>query len=366
MSSPGIDRWAPWRTLRWVFTAIWMLFLAYPIGAVAASDHDAATKAIGYVLLGLFAVIYLLASVYVLNKRVATEPRGIWVFIVLVCLAAGLLPVIGQNTFGTAPFMIVVAAFTFPTLWAAIAVAALIVASVAVPTVAGWPVDPSIVIILVAVGFTMLGVRAMSVREGERERAEQRQRELNSQLAVVAERDRVARDVHDILGHSLTVITIKTELAGRLVDLDPQRAKAELAEVNHLARSALSEVRATVGGLRTPDLPSAIAAAESALRAAEIDAALPDPQTPTEHGELFAWVLREAITNVVRHSGATHCLVRIDDRSLSVCDDGAGLRDGVPGNGLRGLTERVESAGGTLRLESDSSGTTLTAVVADE
>jgi two-component system, NarL family, sensor histidine kinase DesK len=366
MMSNRTNRWAPWRNLRWVFTAIWMLFLVYPIGAVATSDNDRTTKIIGLVLLGAFAVVYLLASVYLLTGRTEVEPRGVWVFIVLLVLAAGLLPIIGENTFGSAPFMMVVAAFSFPTLWAAIAVAALIVASIAVPTIAGWEVDGSVVIILVAVGFTMLGFRALAVREGERERAEERQRELNSELAVVAERERVARDVHDILGHSLTVITIKTELAGRLIDLDPQRAKDEMAEVNALARSALAEVRATVGALRTPDLPSMIASAQSAFRAADITATLPDPKTATPHGELFAWVLREAVTNVVRHSHATQCEVRIDDATLTVHDDGCGLGAAVPGNGLRGLIERVESAGGTLTIESDTGGTTLTAVVDDE
>ncbi|WHU45614.1 histidine kinase [Gordonia sp. L191] len=366
MSNRTNDRWAPWRNLRWVFTAIWMLFLAYPIGAVATSDHGHTTKIIGLVLLGAFAVVYLLASVYLLTGRTEVEPRGVWVFVVLLVLAAGLLPIIGENTFGSAPFLMVVAAFSFPTLWAAITVAALIVASIAVPTIAGWEVDGSVVIILVAVGFTMLGFRALAVREGERERAEERQRELNSELAVVAERERVARDVHDILGHSLTVITIKTELAGRLIDLDPQRAKDEMAEVNALARSALAEVRATVGALRTPDLPSVIASAQSAFRAADIAATLPDPRTATPHGELFAWVLREAVTNVVRHSHAMHCEVRIDDATLTVHDDGCGLGAAVPGNGLRGLIERVESAGGTLTIESDTGGTTLTAVVDDE
>jgi two-component system sensor histidine kinase DesK len=264
---------------------------------------------------------------------------------VLALLTIGLLPIIGEGAFGTAPFLMVVAAFTFPYGWAATTICGVVVCALAIPAIAGWEQDLGLVVVLVAVGFTMLGFRTIAMRENERERAEERRRELDAELAVVAERERVARDVHDILGHSLTVITIKTELAGRLIDLDPQRAKAEMSEVNQLARDA-------------------IAGAESALLAAGITADLPGRNIHTPNGSLFAWVLREAVTNVVRHSGASRCVVVIDDTSITVRDNGSGMGASGFGNGLRGLTERVESAGGTLSVTSDADGTAVTAVTA--
>ncbi|WLP91722.1 sensor histidine kinase [Gordonia sp. NB41Y] len=363
MSRTPASWWTPWRNPRWAFIALWSLFLAYPLAATITSDAPAAAKITTYVLLGAFAGVYLFASVYVLSGRPGGNPWGIAVFAVLVALVLGLMPLIGQDAFGAAPFLMVVAALTFPMIWALTVMAAVLIASIAIPELAGWGADVSVVVILATVGLTLLGVRVATARETERELAEQRRRDLDAQLAVVAERERVARDVHDILGHSLTVITIKSELAGRLVDLDPARAKTEITEVNQLARQALAEVRSTVGRLRTPELPDVIAGAESALRAAGIEACLPDPHRHTDHGTLFAWVLREAVTNVVRHSGATRCEVTLDDDSITVHDNGTGMDPAFLGNGLRGLTERVEAAGGTLRIDSGADGTTLVAQI---
>ncbi|MFT4125901.1 MAG: sensor histidine kinase [Gordonia sp. (in: high G+C Gram-positive bacteria)] len=349
---------APWRTVRWGFSAIWMLFLGYPLSAVVVSDHPTWVKLVGYLLLAAFAGIYLLSCVYLLGA-VRQSRWGVVAFLTLSALTAGLVPIIAEDAFGAAPFLTVLAAMTFGLGWSLVAIAGVLIATVAVPDLIGAEADLSIVVILLAVGFTMLGIRLVTAREAERTRAQERQRALDAQLAVVAERERVARDVHDILGHSLTVITVKTELAGRLVDLDPARAKTEMAEVNHLARAALGEVRATVGRLRSPELPDVIAAAESALLAAGISGDLPSPSVPTRAATLFAWVLREAVTNVVRHSDATRCDVRIDESSITVSDNGSGMDVGDLGNGLRGLRERVDAAGGVLSVDSSSAGTTL-------
>ena len=185
-------------------------------------------------------------------------------------------------------------------------------------------------------------------------------REQVATLDATAERERVARDVHDILGHSLTVVTVKAQLAGRLLEPgaeDVARARAEIADVEALAREALADVRSTVGGLRVPILADEIAGCQAALRAADIDAVVRGSATdvPPERRELFAWVLREAVTNVVRHSGASRCRVTLRADSVEVVDDGRGLgdgeRDGHVG-GLHGLRERVTAAGGALRLSS--------------
>jgi two-component system sensor histidine kinase DesK len=164
--------------------------------------------------------------------------------------------------------------------------------------------------------------------------------------------------VHDVLGHSLTVVTVKAELAERLVDLDPERAKGELIEIQALSRQALAEIRETVGGLRQARLDNELASARTALAGAGIEAHVPDDPAAVDprHRTVLAWVLREATTNVVRHSDADACWVELDTDRLTVRDDGRGLGGRPEGNGIRGLRERVEAAGGHLSLETGREG----------
>lgn len=358
----------PWRQWRWAFGAVWTIFLVYPVIAVAQSDHTTEVKVYGFVVLGAFTCVYLVACILLMS----TQPRGdlgynrtrLYVSVLLVVLAIAMFPVIHADTFGLAGFLMSVVSFTASRRLQVVVIAGLVVAAYVVPTLLGWDVDFGIVAIMVAIGTTMIAIRAVSDRERAQEESVERQRELNSELAVVAERESVARDVHDILGHSLTVISVKAELACRLIDIDPERAKTEIAEVNALSREALAEVRSTVGRLRTPELPSSLAAAASALEAAGIVAHLPDPaDVHTGHATLFAWVLREAVTNVVRHSRAATCRVRVEGDEISVSDDGAGSAMLAYGNGLRGLAERVAAGGGVLHVESDERGTVVTATV---
>ncbi|MFK0007402.1 sensor histidine kinase [Paenarthrobacter sp. NPDC090520] len=179
--------------------------------------------------------------------------------------------------------------------------------------------------------------------------------------AVAAERSRVARDMHDILGHSLTVIAVKAELAGRMLEAPSgtDRAAKEIAEVQDLARGALADVRATVAGYRGVNVLAELAVARTALESAGIEAELPatSEEVPAGRRELFGWVLREGVTNVVRHSGAGRCRVRLSSSTVLVEDDGVGpgLGDGM-GSGLAGIRERVEAAGGTLSIGSSELG----------
>ncbi|MGW4395054.1 sensor histidine kinase [Amycolatopsis nivea] len=171
-------------------------------------------------------------------------------------------------------------------------------------------------------------------------------------LAVANERERVARDLHDLLGHSLTTITVKSGLARRVLESsgDIGRAVQEIREVEGLTRSALSDVRATVSEYREVSLPAEIAGARAALRAAEVDADLPHAvdNVRAELQSTFGYVLREAITNVLRHSGAKQVRVRLGRDWLEIEDNGRATGDVVPGNGLRGLSERLAAIGGTV------------------
>lgn len=196
----------------------------------------------------------------------------------------------------------------------------------------------------------LVGVAMYATRLGNRNTRElhQARRDLE-RLAKEQERLRIARDLHDLLGHALTTVTVKAELAGRLVERDPARAAQEMAEVAELARRGLADVRATVAGYREVSLVTELATAREVLRAAGIQAELPAAveSVPADLRELWGWVVREGVTNVVRHSRASRVQVLLADRTIEVVDDGVGPSAG-PGNGLRGLTERAAGLGGRV------------------
>ena len=177
-----------------------------------------------------------------------------------------------------------------------------------------------------------------------------------ARTAVAAERERFARDLHDLLGHSLSVVTIKAELAGRLLPDRPADARAEVRDIEQVARQALSEVREAVSGYRQPTLTGEMEGARIALSAAAIiveferTSVTLDPEVEA----VLAWAVREGATNVIRHSGASHCQVRVltgpYDAAVEVVDDGRGptVADDDPGHGLAGLTERAENLRGRM------------------
>ncbi len=203
----------------------------------------------------------------------------------------------------------------------------------------------------IAIGAMMVAFARQIRVNGELRRA----RGEISRLAVSEERLRIARDLHDLLGHSLSTIALKSELAARLVESDPARAASEIADVQDVSRQALAEVRDAVQGYRQLALDDALAGARSALTAAGIDCELEGmpADLPQDVEEVFAWAVREATTNVVRHSGAERCAVRIRDgvgeAVMEVEDDGRAASGAVrAGSGLAGLAERVEAIRGRL------------------
>lgn len=195
-------------------------------------------------------------------------------------------------------------------------------------------------------------------------------REEIDALARIAERERIARDLHDLLGHSLSIIALKSELAHRLVVDDPTRAKAELDDVQQVAREALAEVRVAVRGYRVGSgagLRLEVDNAERALQAAGVtlacdtDPVVIAPLLDAAREGALALALREAITNVVRHARATRCEITFFDDGreygVAISDDGRGGQ-GRPGHGITGMRTRVESLGGTF-AHSEAHGTKL-------
>lgn len=341
-----------------MFGGVWLFFFAFPLVSTWVSDLPLSLKLTGTGLVAAFMVTYgtLLNRVLRLMGRGQDGPArrlGLVAVGSLLVLLALLGWVIGPGALTGLPFIVGMPVFFLPwrrmwqlslSLFGAAAVISLLV----------WGLWPNVFywgITLLVLAVSVL-TRFFEERQSESQLAERR-------VALAEDRERVARDVHDVLGHSLTVVTMKSELAHRLVDVDPERAKAEMAEVQDLSRQALAEIRATVGGLRIARLADEVGSAQVALAGAGIEAELPDDLSVVDprHRITLAWVLREAVTNVVRHSRASRCVVEVASDRLTVTDDGRGVQGRREGNGLRGLRERVEAAGGRLTLGAGADGT---------
>jgi signal transduction histidine kinase len=175
-------------------------------------------------------------------------------------------------------------------------------------------------------------------------------------LAVARERVRLASELHDLLGRTLSLIAVKAELASRLSGKGDPSAEAELADVQRLARQAVRDVREAVAGAHTPSFDAELTAAEAALRTAGIDVTIDKLSTSIDpaHETTVAWALREAVTNVVKHSGARACRISLETAdghtTLEVDDDGRGPVGGATGTGLDGLADRIRALGGALQV----------------
>ncbi len=217
-----------------------------------------------------------------------------------------------------------------------------------------------VIMVLMALALALtvgLGIRYDAARS-----ALQKAEERTAVLAVAAERERIGRDLHDILGHSLTTIAVKADLAHRLTSRDPAAAAVQIEEIATIARQSLKDVRATAAGMREVRLASEIAAARSVLTAAGIECRAPValPVIGDADSELLGYAVREAVTNVVRHSKAGVCTIEADADQVTVTDDGTGFAGPHDGSGLTGLRSRIEQAGGSFDVHTSSTGTVLT------
>src|SRR3954447_25818092 len=370
----GEGEHAPGR-LGWLFAGIWLIYLVQPLRQVwTATSTPVPLRVLGVAALFAFSAGFLWFFVWWRNSRVhvGRPPAARSVLAVLLAgmvLLALVAPAGGDTALAGLVYVGVAAAITLPPRHAAAVIAVLAGLVLVLPRVLpGWTPDDAFVPQLLLGCFAAFGIGQVIERNAQLARA----REQLVDLAVTQERERMGRDVHDILGHSLTVITVKAELAGRLLETlspDPavDRVRAEVADVERLAREALADVRATVSGTREVSLTGELAAARSALSAAAIRADLPSAVdvVPARHRELFAWALREGVTNVVRHSGASWCGVLLSADCVEVRDDGRGPVDCQGGgNGLAGLQARSATSGARLEIERAPEGGFLLRVVA--
>jgi two-component system sensor histidine kinase DesK len=355
----------------WLFAGLWLLYLVQTLQLVLDNPH-VALKVIGTLALVAFGAIYLWTFWYV--RLVRREMRQVGLRRQVVTIAAMVLLIVvtvliaGEPALVMATFLVVIVLFLLPTRPALIASALILIAVMAVQRVShgGWTGDDAGVIVgILTAALAVYGITRLIQRNAQLDQA---RRELAA-LAVAEERERLARDLHDILGHSLTVLAVKAELAGRLVRLDAERAEREIGEVERLARDALADVRAAVSGFRETSLAGELVTARAALDVAGIEAELPGAvdHVPGERRELFGWAVREGVTNVIRHSGARRCRVVVQADGVEVSDDGRGpvadpdaRHDGEPaqatGHGLAGLRERAAAAGAAVTVGRSADG----------
>jgi two-component system, NarL family, sensor histidine kinase DesK len=267
---------------------------------------------------------------------------------------------------GATGFFIYSAAF-LPFVVASVpTIVAIMVAQCLGITIQGLLMHLNPIAVIVTVFFVVVvGTSNIFVAQQKRSQYKlRRAHEEIEQLAALAERERIARDLHDVLGHTLSVIVLKSELAGRLMERDPERAAHEIADVEKTARTALKEVREAIGGYRSQGLAAEVEMARNTLQTAGVALACESalPKLTAAEETVLCLALREAVTNIVRHAHATQCSMRFtttEDRfhSLRVQDDGPHPIKNE-GNGLRGMRERVQSLGGRFSISSEH-GTTL-------
>ncbi len=324
-----------------LYAGMWIVFLAVPVIGILTEG-----AALGWQLLG-FAGVLLFGAAYLwlswrgfdstLEHRIPTNGELITGVTLLAVLGALSIPAAGPWVTAFTPFIATLVIYTrrpavgIPIgvlIWALPSVTAFILAGGSSFWILGGP------------GMAMLFIIAIRITEYHEENDRRRAEELRQ----AEERDHIARDVHDVLGHSLTVLTVKAQLARRLIESDPDRARYELEEIERLSRQSLEEVRATVSRLKTPELPDEIEVARSTLESAGITPEV-SSQLDMSGPPVLAWALREAVTNVVRHSDATRCQINITTDRMRVADDGVGVGQTREGNGLRGLRERAKTVG---------------------
>ncbi len=351
----NIERWS--RFGRW-FMAAWALFgLPTAVSIIAAGfkpEYVAVT--FGFVLWG---AVWIWLWLRAIGRNHTSEVVGL----VAITVILATFSLVGPSPAGSLlVFAFIVAGCIFPLRRALWVLAGLTVLQVALEVIrlADLPTALNAIINSVLVGGVGIGARLLWQAYRELLAA----REEIARLAVSEERLRFARDLHDLLGQSLAVLVLKSELVAKQVPADTdESARQELRDLARVARKSLNDVREAAAGYRRPSLSMEIGNARSALRAAGIGLRVEDTlgRVAAEQDSVLAWCVREGVTNVLKHSGAEKCVLRLSradgEATLEVADDGRGAAtmDGG-GIGLVGLRERVELAGGRFDVKSDPNG----------
>lgn len=333
-------------------------YLLFPCVPLLFSKNTPASAIVATVV-----AIAAFLPAYFLSYR-WNDARNLWLSLLVAAICYALLPFNpGGNTFLI--YAMAMAATALP-LRTVILLSCSYVALMAGETLLlGWPPVFGLgsLAITMVIG-TMVVAGILFSRSRERRNAELRltQDEVR-RLATMAERERIGRDLHDLLGHTLSVVALKSELAGKLLERDPAAAREQIREVETVARQALAQVREAVAGTRAAEFEAEVAAARLALLSADVrfDHRLAPVELGDKLEQALAMALREAVTNVLRHASAHRVEVELGRREdrivLTIADDGRG-GIGRHGNGLQGMRERIAAVGGVMEVESPPGGGT--------
>jgi two-component system sensor histidine kinase DesK len=366
--------------LLWLF---WVLWLPFTIPAFVSlfQSHLPLPRLIATLVgVALYFIIYLWASWRRAQYLIATSslPRrtevSTWLTIIGLTMLSLVVVLLGGNEWqGLFFFTCGYVGGSLPVRWTILTAIALALLATGIGWLTGYGL-PDLVQTIVFIPAIILITRIVmwSITTSWQLHAA---REEITRLAVTTERLRIARDLHDLLGHNLSLIALKSELAKRLVNVAPERAIVEISDVENVARTTLQEVREAVTAFRQPTLKSELNAAQEILAAAGIACHFEGDESmidalPTTIEAVLSWTVREGVTNVIRHSRAHQCTIRVarnaDEISIEVIDDGVGFTSvnssDNEGNGLRGLTERVEALGGRCETFPHEEGGYLLAV----
>lgn len=350
-----------------LFTAVWLLF---PIGFVVQvlrTDPPPVQLLAFLVSMTCFIGVFLWLMLRYPFPAAELTPRElrirIGLLLALAALALYVELVHGSGVPYRFMYVVIAAAVTLSTRYAAWTIVAVTVAVSCIYAVrSGWDTVAASwgdVVPFPLIGIGMIAVSRLVVTVRELRAA----REEITRLAIAEERLRFARDLHDLLGHSLSLITLKSELAGHLLPAAPEKAATEVHDIESVARRALREVREAVAGYRRPTLDDELDGAREMLEAAGITCRIENRVGVSSNGTdaVMAWAVREAVTNVIRHSRAQYCEIRLtqdgEEVRAEISDDGLGSTSGHDGtysggSGLSGLAERVAASGGSFEAGS--------------
>lgn len=359
---------APFKGFSWAQAlpaAVWLFFCMFPLLTVFSSPASAGSKAIAVTVIVCFCAFYTFTfgAHHYFPRGVKNSTRILAYGLVFLLFFLVIWVVAGSAVLGLVPYFIAFLAFVVKNEFPRSALS-LSIGTVAAATALGFftsdGLGDRLFVVALAI-FSPVIIYSFSISS---ERHDERL-SLSHQLKLAEEREAIATDLHDLLGNTLTIIHLKSEVASKMMEKDPERVSQEIGEIKALARQSLSEVRAAVTRIQRPDLAGEISASKRALETANINFYLSGSlKMAGKNSSLFSWVLREGITNVIRHSQASNCWVDLEDGKIQIQDDGAGWSQrGVEGDkegGLNGLRKRVALGGGTLVIESaKGKGTTL-------
>ncbi|MFF1540919.1 histidine kinase [Microbacterium sp. NPDC058269] len=340
----------PWARFGWLMAVVWLVFLVYPVIALLRSEAALTWVVVGWVALVAFVVLYVTGFIHGmrggggLGRPPSTRQ---WVtFGALILCALISVPAEGGSALSFLPFIMSFASYGLTRVWHWITtIAAVTVTALCVFLLPGGLSYLSVLAIVALLGVVNTVSTWLILRSAEAE-------QLGLELATSEGREAVARDVHDLIGHSLTVVGLKAQLVRRLMDSDPERAKSELADIERLTAEAIAGVRSTVAGVRATTLVEQLASSRDSFRAADIEMQVegePNALSPVQ-AITASWILREATTNSLRHSRARTVRVLLHPGRLVVEDDGVGIV-AAEGNGIRGMRERAAVAGAAFALD---------------